>query len=93
VSLWKSGRLGLFPGLTARLEVDYKKKLPADTLIICSTELESIDRRKVWMKARVYDAMTGQECAQAKALFVAPRLSSVLRSMLPFGIGKKQQSL
>lgn len=79
VCLWTSGYLGLTtPGLTARLEVDYKKKLAADTIIVCSTEIESIDNRKVWMKAHVFDGMSGSECATARALFVAPRWRSVL---------------
>jgi len=30
------------PAYTARLEVDYKQKVPAGTTILCSTELESI---------------------------------------------------
>ena len=85
MSLWKSGRLGLLPGLTAKLEVDYLKKMAADGLIICSTKLDSIDKRKVWMTATVCDGETGKECARAKALFVRPRWSKTLKSMLPFG--------
>ena len=85
MSLWTRGNLGMKPpGLTARLEVNYKKKLPADTIIICSTELESIDKRKVWMTGHVYDGNTGRECATARALFVSPRWRTVLRGLVPF---------
>jgi hypothetical protein len=90
VSLWMSGRLGIKPaGLTAKLEVDYLNKLAADTIIVCSTELLSTERRKVWMKAHVYDGHTGKECARGRALFVAPRWSTLVRALLPFGQRKE----
>ena len=65
--------------------MDYLKKLAADTIIVCSCELESIERRKVWMKARVYDGHTGKECARGRALFVSARWATVLRGLVPFG--------
>lgn len=84
VSLWTAGVLGWRPpGLTARLEVDYKQKLPSDTIIQCTVVLEEIDKRKVWMRAAVSDASTGVKCASARALFVSPRWSTTLRRMLP----------
>lgn len=33
--------------LPARLQVDYKKKIPAGSTVVCSTEVESIEDRKV----------------------------------------------
>jgi hypothetical protein len=84
VSLWTAGALGWRPpGLTARLEVDYKKRLPSDSLIKCTVKLEEIDKRKVWMKAAISDGSSGDQCATAKALFVSPRWSSTLRRILP----------
>ncbi len=48
VCLWKEGSLGFRPpAYTARLEVDYKKKIPAGSLVLCSTQLEKIENRKV----------------------------------------------
>ncbi|GAX80770.1 hypothetical protein CEUSTIGMA_g8205.t1 [Chlamydomonas eustigma] len=48
VCLWKSGALGFRPpAYTARLEVDYKKKIPAGTVIKCSTGLQKVEDRKV----------------------------------------------
>lgn len=92
VCLWTSGALGFkLPGLTAKLEVDYLKKLPADNLIICSTRVESIERRKVWMQASVMDGASGQQCARARALFVAPRWSRMLRGLLPFGRPRRSE--
>lgn len=71
------------PGLTARLEVNYTRKLAADTVIICTTELESISGRKVWMHSSVQDGILGVECAKARALFVAPRWTSLVTGLLP----------
>lgn len=85
MSLWTTGKLGVRPpGLTARLEVDYLRKLAADTIIVCSTEVEEVVGRKVWMRSHVYDGLTNKDCATARALFVAPRWSSVAKSALPF---------
>lgn len=69
--------------MTARLEVDYKKRLPSDSLIQCTVRLQEIDKRKVWMKAAISDGTTGIQCASARALFVSPRWSSTLRRILP----------
>ncbi len=35
------------PAYTARLEVDYKQKVPAGSTILCTTELESIGEGEV----------------------------------------------
>jgi len=83
VCLWTSGVLGFItPGLTARLEIDYRKKLRSDTVILCTTDVESIEGRKVWMRAHVSDGLTGEECASGRALFVAPRWSRVVSGLL-----------
>ncbi len=54
VCLWRTGALGCRPpAYTARLEVDYKKKIPAGSVIMCSTQLEKIENgRKVSGGAR-----------------------------------------
>lgn len=73
-ALLTSGGLGLrMPGLTARLEIDYKKRIAAPAVIHVSTEVESIEPRKVWMKAAVSDG-TGNVLATGRALFVAPNI-------------------
>jgi hypothetical protein len=47
-ALLTSGGLGLrMPGLTARLEIDYKKRIAAPAVIHVATEVESIEPRKV----------------------------------------------
>jgi hypothetical protein len=44
-------------------------------------ELDSIDKRKVWMKAQVTDGGKATY-ATAKSLFVAPRPLNLIRNML-----------
>jgi acyl-coenzyme A thioesterase PaaI-like protein len=74
VCMWRAGKLGVRPpAYTARLEVDYKRKIPAGSTILVTAELDHVEGRKIWMRATVSDGM-GTEYAQAKALFVAPRM-------------------
>lgn len=74
VSLWRGGTLGLsLPAVTARLEVDYCKTVPQNSLILCSAQVESIEGRKLWLKASVTDGQqNGTTYATARALFVVP---------------------
>lgn len=78
VSLWKSGAIGLLPAVTARLEVDYCKKVPQNALVLCTTKLESVEGRKLWMVAEVKDKPNGTTYATARALFVTPRVGTVV---------------
>lgn len=55
------------------LEVGYKQKIEAGRTILCTTELESIEGRKLWMKATVSDGPDGVVYATARALFVSPK--------------------
>eukprot|EP00879_Flechtneria_rotunda_P004332 GHRR01004582.1.p1 GENE.GHRR01004582.1~~GHRR01004582.1.p1 ORF type:complete len:295 (+),score=65.66 GHRR01004582.1:236-1120(+) len=81
-SLLTSGNLGpTFPGLTARLEMDYKRKIPAGTVLLVTTELETIESRKVWMKASVTNGQ-GTMFATGRALFVAPNIGKQFTSAL-----------
>lgn len=48
------------------------QRIPAGTVILCTTEVERIDDRKVWMKATVSDGKR-TVYATGRALFVAPR--------------------
>lgn len=41
--------------------------------MLCTTEVESSEGRKLWMKATVSDGPEGQVYATARALFVAPK--------------------
>eukprot|EP00882_Tetradesmus_deserticola_P012165 GHRQ01012889.1.p1 GENE.GHRQ01012889.1~~GHRQ01012889.1.p1 ORF type:complete len:297 (+),score=115.29 GHRQ01012889.1:332-1222(+) len=73
-ALLTTGNLGAtLPGLTARLELDYKKKISAGTVLLVTTELETVEPRKVWMKATVTDGGSNT-FVQGRALFVAPNI-------------------
>jgi acyl-coenzyme A thioesterase PaaI-like protein len=90
-SLLAGGKLGAtLPGLTKRLEVDYKRTAPTGGELLVTAEVESVEPRKVWMKASVRDGATGNEYATGRALFVAPHLGRmILRAMgLPIPGGK-----
>eukprot|EP00877_Chromochloris_zofingiensis_P012887 jgi/Chrzof1/7852/Cz02g38260.t1 len=91
-SLLTSGNLGMtLPGLTARLEVDYKKKIPAGTTLLVTTEIETIEPRKVWMKAHVTNG-EGVTYATGRALFVAPNIGKHFSKVLSWaGVTRQQQ--
>lgn len=90
-SLWTSGALGLFPAVTARLEVDYCKKVPQYTTVLCTARLEMIDGRKMWMTAEVKDQPNGTVYAAARGLFVAPRVTKFLTEWLTGIWGSKSR--
>lgn len=56
-----------------QLEVSYKAKISAGRTVLCTTEVESAEGRKLWMRATVSDGPDGQVYATARALFVAPK--------------------
>ena len=58
---------------TARLEVDYKAPLPAESTIVCSAKVESFEGRKLWLSASVADPQGETVYARSKSLFVIPR--------------------
>ncbi|KAG2501561.1 hypothetical protein HYH03_000068 [Edaphochlamys debaryana] len=88
VALWRSGGLGFRPpAYTARLEIDYKQKIPNGSIILIKTEVESVQDRKVWMRAQVTDGHKALY-ATGRALFVAPRwLPDWLKSL---GLGREK---
>eukprot|EP00887_Chlorella_sp_A99_P004170 scaffold23.g4170.t1 len=61
------------PAYTVHLEVGYKHKIQAGRTVLCTTEVESVEGRKLWMKATVSDGPNGIVYATARALFVAPK--------------------
>lgn len=88
VALLTSGGLGLrLPGVTARLEVDYKRPVAAPTVLQVSAEVESVEARKVWMRATVSDGKGGVY-ASARALFVAPNIGKAVAKAVGGGGGR-----
>ncbi len=80
------------PGLTAKLELNYKKKIPSGSVLLIIAELESVEPRKVWMKAAVSNG-TGTTFATGKALFVSPNIGKQFAALLKWrdGFGQRQQ--
>eukprot|EP00884_Botryococcus_braunii_P003412 jgi/Botrbrau1/13071/Bobra.0187s0033.1 len=68
----------LGPAFTAHLEVNYKRKIQAGRLLLCTTEVESVEGRKLWMKATLRDGPHGKVFATARALFVVPKTTRLL---------------
>lgn len=94
-ALLTTGNLGAtLPGLTARLELDYKRKIPSGTVLLVTAELESVEPRKVWMKATVSNGSprAGATFATGRALFVAPNIGKQLANMLGLNKGSSSSS-
>ncbi|PWN37060.1 Thioesterase/thiol ester dehydrase-isomerase [Meira miltonrushii] len=64
-------------GVTAHLEIDYKKPVKADSVVVVETKLIEHEGRKAWVEATMTD-LRGQVLVQSKALFVEPRLVAFL---------------
>ena len=71
--LKKAGLLGEGPAFTARLEVDFRKPLPTDMVVICTAKVLSIEGRKIWVSAEMLDKPGGIVFATGKALYVTPK--------------------
>ena len=46
----------LHAAYTVSLEVQYKSKIAAGSTVLCTTEVESMEGRKLWMRATVSGA-------------------------------------
>jgi hypothetical protein len=56
-SLKKAGALKFWgPAYTVHLEVSYKSKITAGALVLASAEVESVEGRKLWMRATMSGA-------------------------------------
>lgn len=64
-------------GVTAHLEIDYKKPVKADSVVVVETKLVEHEGRKAWVEATMTD-LRGNILVQSKALFVEPRLVAFL---------------
>lgn len=64
-------------GVTAHLEIDYKKPVRADSVVVVETKLIEHEGRKAWVEATMTD-LRGNILVQSKALFVEPRLVAFL---------------
>ncbi|KAK4055419.1 hypothetical protein OIO90_003257 [Microbotryomycetes sp. JL221] len=64
-------------GVTATLELSYRKPTFANQFIVIKTELVDVKGRKAWVKGHIED-LDGQTLVEAKALFVEPKMARFL---------------
>ncbi|TDZ99539.1 UPF0644 protein [Colletotrichum sidae] len=68
-------------GVTAKLEIDYKRPVHAGTYVVLRARTLKVEGRKAWVEGQLETLATeGEEpvlLAQATALFVSPRFASV----------------
>jgi uncharacterized protein (TIGR00369 family) len=63
-------------GFTARLEINYRKPIPAGTPLRVVTAVESVEGRKVWMTSKMVAEDGETAYADARSLFVVARVPS-----------------
>lgn len=76
ICLFAAGRYGhmeLGQVFTAHLAVDFKAPVPAEATIVCDASVESCERRKIWLTAKLTDPSGDKVYASSRALFVKPR--------------------
>lgn len=65
--------LGLGPGFTAHLDVDFRKPFAAGTSACLEAHVDRIDRRKVFLKGKLRNGPEGEIYAEGSALFVVAK--------------------
>lgn len=61
-------------GVTARLEIDYKWPVKADSVVVVETKTIEHEGRKAWIQATMRD-LHGRTLAESRALFVEPKMA------------------
>lgn len=68
-------------GVTANLNIDYRRPAPADAYAVLKAETVKVEGRKAWVEGRIETLPEeGQEpmvLVEAKALFIEPRQAAV----------------
>lgn len=72
-------------GVTARLEIDYRKPVKADQIVVVETKLIEAKGRKVSVEG-VMRTLNGETLVESKAIFVEPRLISWLNTSAVRGV-------
>ncbi|KZL86476.1 thioesterase family protein, partial [Colletotrichum incanum] len=72
-------------GVTAKLEINYRKPVHAGTYVVLRARTTRVEGRKAWVEGQLETlAANGEEpvvLAQASALFVSPRFASVMAKL------------
>lgn len=66
-------------GVTAHLEIDYRKPVRADQFVVVETRLVEAEGRKAWVQGTMKD-LQGNTLVESKALFVEPRMARFLNT-------------
>ena len=64
-----------------------RQKLPVGTPMLCTTWVDRVERRKVFMAATLTDGPSGETYATATALFVAPRPQKMIAEGVKYVTG------
>lgn len=93
-SLKKAGGVNFWgPAYTVQLDVSYKAKIPAGATVLCSAKIDSMEGRKMWMKATMSDGPDGKVYATARALFVAPKPSRLIVDVVKYIASRAAEAL
>jgi acyl-coenzyme A thioesterase PaaI-like protein len=65
--------------VTAKIDVNFRKPVLVDGVVLVKAWTESVEGRKAWVKAAILQSGDeGQPCAEASALFIEPRNAAEL---------------
>ena len=74
-------------GVTANLNVDYRRPAMTDTYAVLRAETVKVEGRKAWVEGRIEtlpeDGQEPQVLVEAKALFIEPKQAAVCFFLLP----------
>jgi acyl-coenzyme A thioesterase PaaI-like protein len=72
-------------GVTANLNIDYRKPIPADTYAVMKAETVKVEGRKAWVEGRIESLPAAGEnpiiFVEGKALFIEPKFAAVRNSL------------
>lgn len=80
--------LDWMPAYTVSLQVSYKSKIAADSTVLCTAVVEKVEGRKLYMTATMSDGPDGRVYAEARSIFVRPKIGNFLRDVTMFALGK-----
>lgn len=78
------GRLPEKIGVTVHLELDYKKPVKANTIVLVRNVTERVEGRKAWVKAIIetVEHNAGEVLVEASAIFIQPRWASEIDQIM-----------
>ncbi|MCJ1446858.1 MAG: hypothetical protein MMC23_007365 [Stictis urceolatum] len=75
-------------GMTANLNIDYRRPMPTDSYVVARAELERVEGRKAWVRGWLESADAGEDgervkFVEAKGLFIEPRQAATMKRLYP----------